>query len=238
MRLLSLKAPCVTSTSRWPPTDGDCHAVGFADHDDFPDDGFAAARRELAGSEVWDGALDPRLWRCCGLRFRDDAAYATVSGVSVGSDQRRPGQWVFLDFMTTSLSVTSQQFGFPAAIKRCALLTGVAAALWCLLAGPAWFLADGAGLLGLTLAAALCTIPGLLVFLIVALSPSAGSQAAMVSLSGTGLRLVFVLVGVSVVRSIRPDLRMREFIVWVLIYYLAMLASETMMVVRRPSTEK
>jgi len=46
------------------------------------------------------------------------------------------------------------------------------------------------------------------------------------------LRLLFVLVGAVVVRDLRPHLGFREFMIWLLVLYLATLLVETLLAVR------
>ena len=117
------------------------------------------------------------------------------------------------------------------AIEKCGWLGGVAALLWLFLAGPAWWLRGSAGLEGLTYGAVLCLLPGWLVFFLAARYRDAEFRAMSV-LAGTVIRLLVVLPGVMVVQSIRPHLRLWEFLVWVVIFYLAMLAAETWLLVR------
>jgi hypothetical protein len=112
------------------------------------------------------------------------------------------------------------------------MLTAVAAALWLLLAYPAYLLAGFDGLQGLSIAAMLCLIPGWLALVLASRFSGAGVSAVAVVFSGTILRLLFVLVGTLVVNSVRPGLGFREFIVWLLAFYLAMLLSETLLVVK------
>jgi len=110
------------------------------------------------------------------------------------------------------------------------LLTFVAV-LWLLAAGPAWWLAGTDGMLGLSIAAVACLIPGLVVFLIVPLLQT--TDAAIYSVgAATVLRLFFVGLVVIVVRDVRPDLRMREFHLWILTFYLGTLLFETLMLVK------
>ena len=54
--------------------------------------------------------------------------------------------------------------------------------------------------------------------------------SAYVVLIGTGLRMMFVLIGFIAVAMFRPDLDLREFAVWVVASYLVALALETWMV--------
>ena len=115
---------------------------------------------------------------------------------------------------------------------RCGWLTAATAGLWLLLAGPAYFVANSDGLQGLSIAAALCLVPGWIVLLLGGLFGRAGSQSVMV-LSGTALRMLFVLVGTLTVQSTLPNLGFREFIVWLLVFYLAMLFVETLLVLKQ-----
>ncbi len=122
--------------------------------------------------------------------------------------------------------------GIQAFASRCGWLLAATAGCWLLFAGPAWWLAGGRALEGMTIAAVLCFVPGCLVFLLEALVESLRSQTPMLILAGTVLRMLFVLAGLMVVRSVRPDLGFREFTVWLLVFYLAMLLVETWVVTR------
>ena len=123
-----------------------------------------------------------------------------------------------------------------AAIQRSLILTGFTVGFWLLLAAPAMWAAGSAGLEGLTIAAVICLVPGWLVFLFASGYGSPNSQAVAV-LGGMLLRMVFVLVGTVVVYSMRPDLRLREFYVWLLVFYLATLAVETALILRGRATQ-
>lgn len=114
-------------------------------------------------------------------------------------------------------------------LKRCGWLTAAGAAFWLVLAVPAYLLGGSAGLEGLSYAAVLCLVPGVIVFVIASrfAADSASPRQAYVPLLGAGLRLLFVLCGVLVATDVRPHLGMREFLVWVIAFYFAMLAVET-----------
>lgn len=127
--------------------------------------------------------------------------------------------------MSEEPKVSTSTFG------RCVQLTAAAAGLWLLLAAPAWSLAGYDGLEGLTYAALLCLVPGLIVFVAASRSADA-TKMALIALGGTGLRLFFVLVGALVLRDVRPNLGFREFTVWLLAYYIGMLFVETLLAVR------
>lgn len=123
-------------------------------------------------------------------------------------------------------------------LVRSALLLATAVALWGLCAWPAWQLAGAAGLEGLTLAAVLCSLPGFVVFVLTSgVEPGSPRGAAMVMV-GTGIRLAVVMAGALGVRWLAPHLKWREFHVWLLVFYLATLGLETVLVLRKPRVEK
>ncbi len=88
---------------------------------------------------------------------------------------------------------------------------------------------------GLSYAALLCLLPGWLILFLASRAAVTNPQAFVV-LAGTAVRLMFVLVGVVAVQSFRPHLQFREFLVWIIAFYLATLLIETLMLVR-PSAE-
>lgn len=124
------------------------------------------------------------------------------------------------------------------ALRRCGLLAVFSVVLWGLLLYPAYAMGGRDGVQGLTFAAALCLIPGWLVLLIGSRFTDAGSQMPMVVLGGSALRMLFVLVGMLVVRSSREDLQFHEFVLWLLVFYLAMLAVETRWMLKVPSASQ
>jgi hypothetical protein len=113
---------------------------------------------------------------------------------------------------------------------RCGWLLLATVGLCLVLAVPAWFIAGREGLIGLSAAAVLCVIPGLVVFWIAASFGVAGTEVPLVILGGTVLRMVFVLLGMVIVQTFDPRLGFREFVVWLLVFYLVLLAVETCLV--------
>jgi hypothetical protein len=103
--------------------------------------------------------------------------------------------------------------------------------LWGVMSGPAYWVRGVSALEGLSYAALLCLIPGWVVVYVTSRYPDGGSQAGMVLL-GTGLRMAFVLIGMVMLSSRRPDLGLYEFQVWLILFYLAFLVIETAMVVK------
>jgi hypothetical protein len=109
--------------------------------------------------------------------------------------------------------------------------------LWGVLAALLAFGSVGLpGVEGAGYSVALCLIPGWLTIFAGDLLKG-GSLGVYVVLIGTGLRMFFVLVGLFVVGSLRPDLGFREFVVWLLVSYLVSLALETWMVLLPSKSE-
>lgn len=134
---------------------------------------------------------------------------------------------------TVDTSRTAKQTAWT----RCGWLALAAAALWLVLLGPAWFVAGREGVIGLSAAAFLCVIPGWAVFWVAASFGSAGTEVPLVILGGTAFRMLFVLLGLVIAQTLDPRLGFREFIVWLLAFYLCLLAIETCLVLL-PSTSR
>jgi hypothetical protein len=124
------------------------------------------------------------------------------------------------------------------ALSRCRWLALATGGLWVLLLGPAWLVAGRDALIGLSAAAVLCSIPGFVVFWVASIYGPAGAQVPLVILGGTVLRMLFVFLGMVIVQSAAPRLGLREFVVWLLVFYVALLAVETLLVVPRPGAPK
>ncbi len=113
---------------------------------------------------------------------------------------------------------------------RCGWLCLTALGLCLVLIVPAWFIAGREGIIGLSTAAILCVVPGLVVFWIAANFGVAGSEVPLVILGGTLLRMVFVFLGMVIAQTLDPRLGFREFVVWLLVFYLVLLGVETCLV--------
>ena len=72
------------------------------------------------------------------------------------------------------------------------------------------------------------------VFWIAAASGVAGAEVPLVILGGR-LRMVFVLLGMVIVQTVDPRLGFREFIVWLLVFYLGLLGVSKRCLVLLPS---
>lgn len=118
-------------------------------------------------------------------------------------------------------------------LEQCGRLTAATAGLWLVLTGPAYALAGTAGLEGLSYAAVLCLIPGWLVFYVSGRYGVADQQVAAVA-GATLLRLAFVVGGIFAIGGARPGLGIREFLAWVVVFYLATLAYETAVLLKKP----
>ena len=106
--------------------------------------------------------------------------------------------------------------------------------LWVVLVAPAYLVAGQQAVLGLSAAVCLCLLPGIAVFVLQG-GPLGGQRPLSGLLIGMGLRLVFVLTAVLVVRQVRPDLPATVFLVWIVPAYLVALAVETRLVVKQNS---
>ena len=122
------------------------------------------------------------------------------------------------------------------ALSSCGFLTVVTVGMWLLLAAPAWFLSGAHGLEGLTFAAVLCLLPGWLVFLMASRYRVAKMQATVI-LMGSVFRILIVLLGSLLIRSIRTHLGFREFLVWVIVFYLVALGVETFLLVKQSTSQ-
>jgi hypothetical protein len=131
------------------------------------------------------------------------------------------------------LSRGSEQTPIQAAWSRCAWLGFATAALWLVLLGPAWMVAGREALIGVSAAAVLCVIPGWIVFWLAAAYGAAGSQVPLVVLGGMLLRMIFVFLGMIIIQSADQRLGFREFVVWLLAFYVVLLVVETFLVLPR-----
>jgi hypothetical protein len=93
-----------------------------------------------------------------------------------------------------------------------------------LLAGPAWLVAETKGLIGVGVSALLCVIPGCLV---VAFKGLAGGSQASLILTASGLRMFFVLLGALGAKFVVSGYGLKEFFVWLILFYMFTLALET-----------
>ena len=117
------------------------------------------------------------------------------------------------------------------AARQTGWLLLVAILMWVVCSGPAYWLRGLLALEGLTYAGIICLVPGLVVVYVISQFPGGGSPATGVLL-GTGLRMAFVLVGLVTLQNLRPELGHYEFQLWLIFYYLAFLAVETLIVVK------
>jgi hypothetical protein len=131
------------------------------------------------------------------------------------------------------LSRSTAQTPIKMAWTRCAWLGLATALLWLVLLAPAWFLGGRDGLVGVSVAAILCVVPGWIVFWLAAAYGAAGGQVPLVVLGGMLLRMVFVFLGMVIVQSANHNLGLREFVVWLLAFYAVLLGVETFLALPR-----
>ncbi|MDC0308337.1 MAG: hypothetical protein P8M30_03830 [Planctomycetaceae bacterium] len=118
------------------------------------------------------------------------------------------------------------------AFRRMGFMLLAACGFWLLFAGPAYWSRGTLALEGLTYASLLCLVPGWVVVYVTARYPDSGSQATAV-IMGTGLRMAFVLVGMVTLRGLRPEFGHYEFQLWLILFYMAFLFLETLMLVKQ-----
>ena len=121
--------------------------------------------------------------------------------------------------------------------KQAFAVAGVALMLWLVLLYPAYLAGDVDSLQGLTIAAALCVVPGILVSLMASLVTRSDQQAILIVIGGSTVRMLFVLIGILMVNMVLPGLRFWEFKAWVILFYLVLLAMETYLVYRQVSMD-
>jgi hypothetical protein len=107
----------------------------------------------------------------------------------------------------------------------------VGVGLWLVLVGPAYLLAGTRGIEGLAYAAALCTPVGCVVIFVAGRWNTQGAPLAALLL-GMLARMGIVLGGVLALRVFRPDLRLVEFAIWVILFYIVTLAAETLLLLK------
>lgn len=124
---------------------------------------------------------------------------------------------------------------FPAqsSLRRSGVLTVCSAALWAVLAGPAYWLSGKLGLEGLTYSALMCWLPGCLLFFAIPFFEFAKNKA-YAFLVGSGLRMFVVLVATVVLQEFRADLGLKEFLSWLVAFYSVTLLVETLLIVKSP----
>ncbi len=120
-----------------------------------------------------------------------------------------------------------------APMRRCGVFTASVAALWVILAGPAYWLSGELGLEGLTYSALLCWLPGCLLFFAIPFFEFAKNKA-YAFLVGSGLRMFVVLVATLVLQEFRADLGLKEFLGWLVAFYSVTLLVETLLIVKSP----
>jgi len=103
--------------------------------------------------------------------------------------------------------------------------------VWVLLAPFAYYFSGVLGLEGLTLSGFLCLIPGWLAFWIISRYGDA-SNLLLTTILGSSFRMCFVLFGVLIVKLIGRYPEKTDFLIWVVLFFLATLAVETSLLLK------
>jgi hypothetical protein len=101
---------------------------------------------------------------------------------------------------------------------------------WLVLALPAWLVAGMTGLAGLSISAGLCLVPGCLA---AAAKTWWGLSHVVFFLVVSGLRLFLAAGGALVANTARPELGIREFFVWLILFYSFVVAVESLVTLKR-----
>ncbi len=112
-------------------------------------------------------------------------------------------------------------------------MTIVAVIAWLVAVGVARELSIHDGALKVTIAAVLCLTPGWLVFAFAGLYGTAAPLGMVIV--GTVARMAAVLAGVLAVKAVRPGLADLSFAVWLGVFYVLALATETKLLLARPT---
>lgn len=118
--------------------------------------------------------------------------------------------------------------------RQLVLLVGGTLGLWLLAAAPAWLLGGEQALLETAAAALLCLLP-MVATMVWAHHSFGGSpeQLLAAGLGGSGARMLVVLGGgIALSRSVEA-LSRPAFLLWVVVFYLATLTLEIVLIVRR-----
>jgi hypothetical protein len=111
-------------------------------------------------------------------------------------------------------------------------------AIWLLLAIPAWLLIGEIALLDTAVACGLCLLPMTATLLWCHWTvDGAPEQQLMAVLGGTSVRLVIVIAGGIALNRTVEALHRPAFLIWVVVFYLATLTLEIVLVVRRQNGE-
>lgn len=121
---------------------------------------------------------------------------------------------------------------FRIALTNSAILSAVIVAGWVVTAAVASGISGAGGLARVTLAAVLCLTPGWLVFAFQGLYGTAAPLGTVIV--GAVARMAAVLVGVLAVKAARPDLANLSFAVWLGLFYVLALATETKLLLTPP----
>lgn len=111
-------------------------------------------------------------------------------------------------------------------------LTATLVASWLILALPVWLWQGRWGLIGLTAAALLCLAPGVGLLAALRTLPQPTELSAIAALISGGFRMLFVAVGLVIAQRSFPQLDFWRFCLWLGVFYVIALATETTLLVR------
>ncbi len=122
-------------------------------------------------------------------------------------------------------------------MKKIGWLVGSTVGLWAVLVYPAWLLWGDVVWLQSLAALGLCLVPALVVLAWLVHAGGAPETQVIAVLGGTGLRMFATLGGGLVLTTTLPELFTNLFWAWIAVFYLYILAVETLLVLKRNSPQ-
>ena len=117
-------------------------------------------------------------------------------------------------------------------LRQCGRLLAVTLAALLLLSPVAMSMAGVLGLQGLAVSAAICLLPGL-VTVWLASAVTEPMAKTWLTLGGMLVRMMIVLAAVLICRQLQPQWGLREFYIWLVVFYNVLLLTETWMLLPR-----
>lgn len=117
-------------------------------------------------------------------------------------------------------------------LRQCGRLLAVTLAALLLLSPVAMSMAGVMGLQGLAVAAAICLLPGL-VAVWLASAVTEPMAKTWLTLGGMLVRMMIVLMAVLICRQLQPQWGLREFYIWLVVFYNVLLLTETWLLLPR-----
>ncbi len=117
-------------------------------------------------------------------------------------------------------------------ISQCGKLVAIALTAAVVLSPVALLVGGLPGVLGLAISVAICLLPGL-VTVWLASAVQDPMTRVWLTVGGMLVRMFVVLIAALVIYKLRPDLGLREFYIWLIVFYNVLLLAETWLLLPR-----